>query len=193
MKFFLLNTMGDANDTNLCFIGTNIPGMGIEDWRLLKGEPMAQFFPADAKATMDDAHPGIKLASMIGNNQVFFIASSALRALVEKHCKTGVEYLPFTLLDHRKRLASKDYCLVHPIGTLDCLDEAASQIQYSKKGKAVGYGEFILDAAKIKDAPQIFRMSRFTAKIILGEALMNDIQAAGLTNVVAAPLRTSDS
>jgi hypothetical protein len=192
MKYFLLNTMGEADDTILCFLGNNIEGLGMNDWRLLEGEPMGSLFPVDAKVFMDKAHPGMRLRSVVGNRHVYFIGSLALKNIIEQHCKSGIEFLPLSVYDHRKRLASRDYFVIHPLGTYDCLDEKASKLKVDSDGEVVSKGELILDRGKVTDAPELFRIAKCPAEIVLGERLINAITAADLTNVTVTPMRFSD-
>jgi hypothetical protein len=189
MKFVLMDTMGDANDTSLCFLRESVEGLGLVEYKLGLGEPLGNEFPEDAKMLMSDKHPGMVLRSFIGNAQRYFIASGPLRSLVEKHCPAGIEYLPISIIDHRKRLASTDYCLINPLGTFDCLDEGASKLKLNSKGRALSMGELILDHRKMAEAPQLFRVARVPSKFVLGEALMNAITAEKLTNLVVQPMR----
>lgn len=56
------------------------------------------------------------------------IVASKPRTLIEKHCPgVAIECLPFTLIDHKKRPYSTGYCIVNPLGGVDCVDVAASQ------------------------------------------------------------------
>ncbi len=43
-----------------------------------------------------------------------------------------IEFLPFTLYNHKKRVHSKDHFFINPIGGYDCLNEIASGITYDK-------------------------------------------------------------
>jgi len=72
------------------------------------------------------------------------------------------EILPFTLYDHKKRVLTKDYWIVNPIGTFGCLNKEASEIKYvdkdDAKSEVVSIRKFVFDPKKLKNAPDLFRV-----------------------------------
>jgi hypothetical protein len=194
-RFFLWETLGDANDQDLCVIHNSVEGIGLGDTGLGFGTPVAPEFPADAKIYLSKQSPGIKLSSFLGNIQNWLVGSSELKAAIEKHCKTGIEYLPFTLYDHRKRVYSKDYFIINPLGTLDCLDMKASKIAWSKKipDEIIEIDEHVLDRKKVQNAPQLFRIDRDPMVYVVGVELVREFKALKLTNIFLTELEVSGS
>ena len=42
----------------------------------------------------------------------------------------NVEYLPVQILNHKKKVASKDYFLMNPLSVVDCIDVEASEVEW---------------------------------------------------------------
>jgi hypothetical protein len=190
--FYQFDTGGDLNDDRLCFLGDTVKGMESEDYRFFKGKAVKPVYPSDPRIFLRKKYPGVKLASHVGNMLGMIVASSALRQLIEKHCAdVEIEYLPFTLIDHKKRPYSTDYCIVNPLGGLDCVDLKASKITYNSTGKVSFIDELVLDQRKVARAPQLFRVDLRPSMYILGQALADEIRAAKLTNILLTEIRVS--
>ncbi|MFY0562402.1 imm11 family protein [Archangium lansingense] len=93
------------------------------------------------------------------------------------------------MYDHRERLYSRDYFIINPIGALDCLDEKASGVKYGEEGSVVDIAEFVLDPAKVQNAPALFRIDKKPSKYVVDERFVQAVEAQGFTNVLLAPLR----
>jgi hypothetical protein len=194
MRFYLLDTLGDSNDDDLCFIHDTVEGIGLGDVGLLTGEPIAAEYPEDARIYMSKESPGIKLSSVLGNTKNFLMVARDLKEVVEKHCGDKVEYLPFTLYDHRKRVHSKDYFILNPLGTFDCLDLKKSDIVWGKSDptRISLIEEHVLDRKKMKNAPQLFRVAQSPTDYILGVELATEIHERKFTNIWWTKLRFND-
>ncbi|HSP80435.1 MAG TPA: DUF1629 domain-containing protein, partial [Myxococcaceae bacterium] len=131
MKYFLLSTTGDLNDRDLVQIDDPPKGIGLRRYMMSRGKPATPYYPAEPKVFLREENPGIKLSSMLGNTVNYLIVSSDMRKVIESLCAgVEVEYLPIHLYDHRERLYTKDYCIINPLGALDCLDDEASGVEY---------------------------------------------------------------
>src|SRR5207302_1272588 len=105
--------------------------------------------------------PGIKLASLLGNTQSYLIVNTEVKNVIVEHCTLSeLEVLPFTLYNHKKRIHSSDYWIVNPIGYLDCVNRAASNIRYlsTDPTKIVAVRKFVLDTKRLENAPDLFRV-----------------------------------
>lgn len=185
MRFHRLYTLGDANDNNLCFLDNFIDGLNMQSWRVREGESLAPVYPEDARIFMNPENPGIKLSSLIGNTKGMLIGSRDFKDTVAKHCENSIEYLPFTLHDHRRRVFSRDYFLINPLGSLDCLDIQKSDIKWSKEepGEILRINSFVLDREKVKEAPQLFRVDKDPSTYVVGAGLAQELRDRQLTNV----------
>lgn len=194
-RFFKLDILGEA-DEDQCFIDSFVEGIEFESWRTGKGERLAPVYPKNARIPMSKKYPGIRLSSFLGNSINTLIGSTQLKEGIEKVCgKLDIEYLPFTLYDHRKRPYSQDYFIINPIGTFDCLDLEASDIDWSEErpDEILDIEEHVLDRKKMKDAPQLFRVARDSFTYVIGLELVRELQKRDITNVVLEELEFSDS
>jgi hypothetical protein len=193
MKFFNIYTLGDPNDESLCMLDSFVEGLGRDDWKLTSGERFGADYPEDARIYVRPERRGRKLCSLIGNTHSMLVVSSVFKEAIERHCQgVDIEYLPFTLYDHRKRVLSRDYFIINPIGSIDCLDERASGIKYSQSGKPLTPRTLVLDRNKVKDAPQLFRVKQKPNEYVIGVELGREMFDLGLTNIIWARLPFSD-
>ena len=149
------------------------------------GDPAQASWPADAVIQLKKTS-GRKLTDLLSNTRNALIASPRLRAIIEQHCKKqSIEYLPFSLLDHRGRLLSKDYVIVNPLGGFDCLDTKASEIEWDDEepGEVIAIEKVVLSARKVRHAPPLFRVKEDGTMYMLNSTLAIDIYNAKLTNV----------
>jgi hypothetical protein len=195
MAFYHLKTLGDGRNPDLCVIRDFVEGVKGRTWQVQNGERLAPFYPQDAMVFMDRRHKGIKLSSLLGATGGILMVHKELKELIEKHCQgVDIEYLPFTLYDHRKRVASRDYFIINPIGTFDCLDFEASDIKWDKDNpkEIISIRKHVLDRKKVEKAPQLFRIDKDTTEYVLGVALATEIHDRKLTNIVWNKLPFSD-
>ncbi|MFL5349707.1 MAG: imm11 family protein [Hyalangium sp.] len=194
MRFYLLNTLGDANDDNLCVIHNSVEGIGLGDVGLHTGARIGAEYPDDAKIYMSKENPGIKLSDVLGNTNNFLMVSRGLKEVVEKHCGDKVEYLPFTLYDHRKRIYSRDYFILNPLGTFDCLDLKKSDIVWSESNpdRIVRIEEHVIDRKKAEMAPQLFRVNRHPTAYVVGVDLATEIHGRKFSNIYWRKMRFGD-
>ena len=189
MQFFHLSTFGNPNDPDQCFLGNSPEGMGLRMYRMGLGVRAAPDFPDPARIFLREQEPGIRLTSLLGNSNSYLIVSSSLNEVIVRHSEgLDIEYLPFDLHDHRKRLFSQDYLIVNPIGGFDCLDEDACDILRGRDGKVLRIQRYALHPAKIARAPSLFRIDKALTEYVVDERLAGAIKASRFTNVILTPL-----
>lgn len=169
-------------------------GMGRHAYCMGLGERAGARYPRNARIQLRDEHPGMELASLLGNTDSFLVVSSAMRRVIEQHTPgVDMEILPFDLHDHRGRLHSRDHAIVNPIGTRDCLDEAASDLIVSALGGILIARRFVLDPGKVEGAPSLFRIGGSPGDYVVDARLARAFLSARFTNVRLTPLEVSGS
>jgi hypothetical protein len=114
MKFFRIDTLGDADNDKVAIIDDYVKGLEMDDALTKYGRPTAAAWPEDASIYLRK-NSGAKLTDLLGTITNNLIVSSRLRACIASHCDgIAIEYLPIKLFDHRKRLRSEDYANIHP-------------------------------------------------------------------------------
>ena len=191
MHYFRLETLGDTNNDKFCFIGSSPEEMGLEDYYPAKGKKLGSKYPPVASIYLQDKYPGFRLSSLIGTIKSYLIVHRDMKDVIEAHCPgVEIEYLPFTLYNHKKRVHSQDYFIVNPIGGLDVLDLKASVIKYLDApgdpyhGAVVDVKKFVLDGEKVQHAPALFRVKEYPSEYFINETLANAFKERQFTNVV---------
>lgn len=191
MNYFLIETLGDTNDSSLCLLDSEPEGMGLESYYLAMGKKAAAFFPAEAKLHMSEEYPGLDTGSLIGNLKRFLLVDTKTRDIIARMCAgSEIEYLPFTLYNHKGRVHSRDYWFINPIGAFDCLDFKASQIEYLGQD-IVRINERVLDPRKLEGAPDLFRIDRDPQRYVISERLVDALEASEPTNILVTELPQS--
>jgi hypothetical protein len=181
----MINTLGNANDLTLCTIDRPPDNLGVKYYCMAEGKRIGNNYPSHASIRMSDEYSGVKLSSFLGNTQSYLIGSQAVKETIESYCSSEVEYLSFTLYSPRGTVHSTDYFIINPIGGFDCLKLSACDIKYLPgKTTIVKIRKFVLDAAKIIDAPSLFRIKEAPAEYVIDDTLAAAFQSKRFTNLV---------
>ncbi|MFY0562746.1 imm11 family protein [Archangium lansingense] len=180
MNYFILNLM-PLVDKSYCVLGDLPDNLLSFSNRLSRGRPMGNDYPKDPQWRMSDTYGGIKLPSLIANTDSILVVERPLKEVFEA---TGVamECLPFVLVNHKGRVASRDYFIVNPLGNLDCLNLEKSEIEWLDDD-VVGIEKFVLDTEKVKDAPDMFRVKEDRETIVISHRLADELKKVKPTNV----------
>jgi hypothetical protein len=186
MRYFLLNTLGDDQDRSLAFIDSPPEDLGLFSYCMARGEPIGSRYPEDARVYLKAKSPGIKLSSLLGNTESYLIVNKAMKEVIRATAKgSEIEYLPFALYNHKKRVHSQDYWIINPIGSVDCVNRASSEIKYSSSDpeKIVSVRKYVLDSAKLANAGDLFRVPESLSRYFISERLAKAFQEQAFTNV----------
>lgn len=186
MRYFRLNTMGDVQDHSLAFIDQVPDGLDGYDYKMALGEPIGDQYPDEAEIYLQPRYPGIKLAPLIGNTIGYLIVNTAVKDVIEAHETGDIEYLPFVLFNHKKRVHSRDYWIVNPLGTYDCLNRDASDIKYvddDPAGDVVKVRSYVFDPGKLDGVPDLFRIPEAPRHYFVSETLARAFHANRFANV----------
>ena len=195
LRFFSLDTLGDGDDPDLCILGNFIKGIEMDSWRIGEGAPVSAILPNDARIYMDKENLGIQLSSLIGNTRNMLVVQKGVKDIIQKHCgDEKAEYLPVTLYDHRKRAHGRDYFVINPLGTFDCLDLEASALFRMKDDpeRILEVRNPVLDRKKMKGAPPLFRIDKDSSTYVLNFELAKEFSEGDFSNLFVSELTFSD-
>lgn len=190
MKFFRLWLRGDTDDKSLAFVEDPPKELGIRDYYMRRGKRIGALYPSDVKVHLSRRAPGIKLTSLLGNTLSYLMLDAKAKQVFLDNCKCEIEALPFTLINHKGRVHSKDYCILNPVGTFDCVNKDVSNIEYEDASRQVvvgvawAPGSLVFDTKKMADAPDLFRVPEEPALMFISQRLARAIKDAQLTNVL---------
>jgi len=163
MQYYFIKYLGLVRKEKFC--KTDGPPKGIEGNKLaLKyGGSLKGVYPKDPyEVTMrldEDRPKHIKLGSYISNTSNYLMVSSEVVKELKKFNIGEVEFWPFTLLNHKGRVHSKDYFFVCPENQFDALNLEQSEIDRGDSGIAIGIDRAVLDNKKLENALDMFRVN----------------------------------
>ena len=189
MKYYRIDPLGET-DAGWCILD-DVPDIGPAYYKPARGKRVGADYPDDASITMSEDFRGIRVPSLIGNTESYLIVDAPVKELIERHCQgVDIEYLPFTLYNHKNRVASRSHFIVNPIGVVDCINFEASEIERLDSpgdvhhGAVVGIDRLVLDPRKLADAPALFRIREEPSSYVIDGALADALREGGFTNVV---------
>ena len=187
MKFFMVEILADYGEGDYCFTDKLPQGIGVRSYRLAEGIPIVKDYPEDpweVSLQLGDVYLGLQLPSLIGNTSGLLIVHRDVGDLIKQYRIGKIEILPFTLYDHKRRIHSKEYVFVNPLGTFDCLNEEFSELKRADSGKILRIKRLVLDREKIKNGNDLFRMKEMPDEYIFSEPLVEGITSKSLTNFI---------
>lgn len=179
---FLVWRPGSYEDGICVLQGTE----GVENsFEIKEGVSRLAGWPTDASAPMDKSFPkDIGLAdSLIGCIHV--VISKRVRAFLEGEAVENVEFLPITIVNHKGRIASKDYFILNPLQSVDCIDMGASQAEKDSldPGMIQGVNQLVLREDAVPKDAMVFRTKYWPGKILIRRDLADRMNEAGLTGL----------
>jgi hypothetical protein len=149
--------------------------------RIDQGESCREDFLPNSSIRMDPEWPGMQLAGVMGNVDSLLIIHTKFKEIIERFMKPQevIEFLPLSIINHKGRVASRDYFLVNPVGTLDCLDYKKSAVDRMKDGRVIGVDKFVLSKKKIAWEPALFRPLEAPTEYIINGKITTAFKESG--------------
>jgi hypothetical protein len=157
-----------------------------EEWKLTKGTPLADGFPQNAVFRMDPEFPNnTVMTDSLRNTDLLIVGSLKLAQFLQSRQANGLEYLPVAIANPKKKIVSKDYCIIHPTDPVDCLDVAKSGARWSKidKQSINAVKKLVLQEDKIDPKREVFRLQSFFDVILVKRDLAEAMDAQGFTGI----------
>lgn len=114
------------------------------------------------------------------------IVSGNLKAwLQEKLPDHAIEFLKVSILNHKGRLASDDYYILHPLGLCDCIDVDRSQVSWHpiRKEAILDCEGLVLKKDAIPPKLKLFRPRYWGSNIMATRELANELSQAGFSGL----------
>lgn len=157
-----------------------------KSFELTKGVPRLHNFTDFAIFSMDPEYPkSIALADNVYNVNDLIIASKQLKEFIEDRTPKHIEYLPATIYNHKERIASDTYYIIHPVHLQDALDIEKCDCTWSEilQDKISSIENLVVDEGCIDPKVIIFRLKYFYRPIFISRDLSEEITAAGFTGI----------
>jgi hypothetical protein len=157
-----------------------------EVFKLGKGVQQNGSFAAGVYYTMNKDRPhNTVFTDSLKNLDNLIVASRRLREFFQARPSKGVEYLPIGVMDHKGKMASREYAIIHPAPPVDCLDCDKSGVVFSRivKTKIRGVQRLVLDPARMDPERDLFRLDRFFDVILIRRDAAEAIDREGFTGI----------
>ena len=160
----------------------------VEDSHKVKrGISVAEYFPDNAFFQMSPDFPkDIKLVDNIRNRGGFVLVSRGIKNMIEGANNVNhVEYLPVKIINHKGRIASKDYFIINPLDICDAIDFDQSEIKWNNINPDIisSCAKLVLKKNNIPYDFKIFRLKYFPRRVLLRRDLAEKIGKGGFTGI----------
>ena len=149
--------------------------MGFDiDWKITKGISVAKEFPDDAKFRMSPDRPNdTVLTDDLGNLLAMIVASDRLAEFLRAQGFDELEFLPVTIINHKKKPIKERYFIINPLNPIACIDKARSKVTMSRivPDNIDDVFKLALDEKKIGDKRQIFRAAGLGGPVFVSRKL----------------------
>lgn len=177
------------SQSNYCVLGY-LEGFP-DDYKLMKGDSVASEWPSDVRLRMDpDFKKQVKLSDNLLNPVNLLIASKGLCDFFRKQELPNIEYLAVTILNHKKKVASKEYSIANLVTTQDCIDTDKSEVTWNDINPHYisTMKRLVFDERKIDKNARLFRAEHLKTLIFVRADLAEAVTAGGFTNIKFWPL-----
>jgi hypothetical protein len=159
------------------------------------GRPLQGTFPDNVQFQMDpDAPRDTVLTDFLVNINSLLVVSRRLKEFLAARAIKSVEYLPVTILNHKGKVASPDYFIVHTIDDIDCLDLAKSVPRYSQiRKEAINrVQKMVLDPALVDPARELFQVKNLDGFTFATRSLAEAMTKEKFTSIEWLPIEDYD-
>jgi hypothetical protein len=157
-----------------------------DQWLLLKGVSLDDKWPDNVSFRMSPQYPkDINLSDNLFGGSYRVVSGRLKEVLLPLAGKSNIEFLPVSILNHKKRVASKDYFVLNPLDTIDCIDQEESGVVWNAIDPSVisNCEKFVLKEDAIPDESVMFRPRFWGKTILVRREIADKLAAAGLTGL----------
>ncbi len=161
--------------------------LGVDDdYELLRGIPRAAGFPGDARFEMHRNFPDrLLLEDVVQNGKKLLVVSERLRGFLQEKAARNNEFLPVTIINHKKRKEKDPYFIAHQVTLQDCIDLDQSEYERNDIDPDLfaSLDRLVLDEARIDPDVTLFRMAGYPFVPIFRRDLAEALAAQGFTGL----------
>jgi hypothetical protein len=160
-----------------------------EGFRLRRGDSVLGDWPGDVTFTMNPDFPDDRLlVDAVMNPSSAIVASPRLAGAMAERAPGDVELLPVRIIDHKCKLASAEYVVVHPVKALDAVDRERSVFDLVYNSPLFdSFSRLVIDPTRVPPERQIFRLQGVWRLIVARRELVQVIEGLGLKGVGWTP------
>jgi len=158
--------------------------------KLHAGEPVAGEFPKDVTYRMSDRFPDDLLLSDTFKVSGQILASSAMKTHLEAALPGhNIEYLPVTIVNHKQRVASSEYFIVHSLDVVDCIDVKKSKVKWNPLNKTtiMSCKGLVISSEAIPSHLRLFRPKHWGDNMMAASDLATALESSGFSGLRFIP------
>lgn len=192
MKLYMCKTK--PSEKHYCFVRRHGSPFSLP---LSHGEPcrpVLEEYSADfVEMDLDENKGGLELPDVVGCGPNYLMMRKAVAEQLAAEFALGEhELIPIHLVNSKKRVHSDDYVAVNPLGKVDCLDTARSEMDDDDDDPAVQiFGKFWLKRTALPTDRDLFRVNGVLIGYMFSERLVQFIGQQGYTNFVFEDVQLS--
>lgn len=178
-------------DRDKRFCGINKQNESLEDFtNPAVGRPLGAGWPDGLEYRMAENKPGIEIADLIGNSFGYTMMSDRFKTFIAGRSKSNVEWLRFTLRNHKGRVASDRLWVANVLTTVNCVDRQRT-VGDPYPANPEWYfvtDKLYIDPAKVDPKLDLFRLGEMPRRMIVRDDLKSAIEKEGMTGVLFHPM-----
>lgn len=150
-----------------------------------EGVRVGSRYPSGIRFQMAPEVSGLQVTDVLRNALGYLMITARLRSLLERHATAEIEFLPFTLLNHKGRVAARECYIANVLGTEDCVDTDRTEGSRSEisPGEMLRITRLHLQPDRINPERNLFRIASQPRTLIVREDLRQVLEAEGVTGV----------
>lgn len=185
MNYLIWETSVEPGVTGLYYLEN------VDDaFEINEGISRAKGFPDDALFRMNPNHPkDVKLADQLFNYESHMVVHKKIATFLEAFPLKEVELLPVSILNHKGRVASKDYFIVHPLKVQECVNKDKSNIVWNPldPDDIAAVFSLVVDFKSVDKSYPIFRPRHLLPRIMVREDLARALQKEAFSGIEFIP------
>ncbi len=154
------------------------------DWRMSvkEGRSIKEVYQSPLPLKMKKDR-GSELTDFIGNTSKILIVSKKVKDVIQSYVSNKAEYLPVEIIGKDNKIASKDYYLINPLNSYDCLDKEHSVFHEDDEYGILGVKKYAFSTELLSNVPDVFRVPQEpTVYFFKNPIFFNELKELALTN-----------
>jgi hypothetical protein len=175
---------GKRYEEGWCVI-TNPSGFKNQ-FMLAEGVPLLKEWPGDVFCKMSPKYPkDIRLTDNLHGGSYPVISKGLKEKIAALAGASSIEFLPVTIFNHKGRVASKDYFILNPVGSVDCIDLEKSGVTWNAIDETdiSHFEQLVLKRKTVPAEVSVFRLKHQTGTILVRRSLAKQLSSDGFTGL----------
>jgi hypothetical protein len=167
-----------------CVIGN--PAGFQDQYLLMEGVPLLGQWPEDVVCKMSPKYPkDIQLTDNLHGGSYVVISQRLKERIAALAGASQIEFLPVTVMNHKGRAASKDYFILNPVGSVNCIDiEASGAVWNAIDETDISHFErLVLKGSAVPPDVGMLRPMHRTRTILVRRPVADQLTSEGFTGL----------